>query len=48
MEIIQEILGHSHYITAADLYTSVLPQQIHTAADAIIDLVSPARPRPAQ
>ena len=39
MKIIQEILGHSRYTTTADLYTSVLPEQIHAAAAAITHLV---------
>jgi hypothetical protein len=37
--VIQQMLGHSSIVTAADTYTSVLPETAHLAAQATADMV---------
>jgi hypothetical protein len=42
LKIIQQMLGHSSIVTTADIYTSVLPETAHRAAQATADMVMKA------
>jgi integrase len=45
LKTVQDILGHATIVTTADIYTSVLPEVHHAAAEAIASLVlTPRRP----
>ena len=39
LKVIQQMLGHSSIVTAADSYTSVLPETAHRAAQAAADMI---------
>lgn len=43
MKVVQETLGHSTLATTSDIYTSVLPELAHAAAEAVTTIV-PRRP----
>ena len=45
MKVVCEMLGHSSIGITADVYTSVLPEVAHAAAEAVARLV-PRTPRP--
>ena len=39
LKVIQQMLGHSSIVRSADIYTSVLPETAHRAAQATADMI---------